>query len=305
VLEEMKEGLIDRWEADALTRGLDPKTIKAYGWSMKSIQETLGRPLSKMDKMDIRSYIDICRKENLTTRTIRSRLNALSSFYDFLIFEGVRKDNPIREVRARYLSQYKTASEQHTHKIISVEDAARLVDACVDIRDKAMLLIMLKTGIRRGELLSMEVGDINWKNQSIMLKPKKKRSNRIVFFDDEAGYYLKHWQEVRESRNPICPALWISTWGKKIDYGSLQHTIQKAALQCGLHDSASPRMEDHFSAHCTRRFFTTHLMRAGMPREFIQELRGDVRREAIDIYYHVDMEELRRSYLAHIPQLGV
>jgi integrase/recombinase XerD len=65
-------------------------------------------------------------------------------------------------------------------------------------------------------------------------------------------------------------------------------------------------MKDHFSAHCTRHFFTTHhLMRAEMPREFIQELRGDVRREAIDIYYHVDMEELRRSYLAHIPQLGV
>jgi integrase len=114
-------------------------------------------------------------------------LNDFLYRHDFLIFEGVRKDNPIREVRARYLSQYKTASEQHTHKIISVEDAARLVDACVDIRDKAMLLIMLKTGIRRGELLSMEVGDINWKNQSIMLKPKKKRSNRIVFFDDESG----------------------------------------------------------------------------------------------------------------------
>jgi integrase len=108
----------------------------------------------------------------------------------------------MREVRVRYLSQYKTISEQHTHKIISVEDAARLVNACVDIRDKAMLLIMLKTGIRPGELLSMEVGDINWKNQSIMLKPKKKRSNRIVFFDDEAGYYLKHWLEVMESRNP-------------------------------------------------------------------------------------------------------
>jgi site-specific recombinase XerD len=59
VLEEMKADLISRWEADALTRGLDPKTIKAYGWSLKSIQETLGRPLSKMDKMDIRSYIDI------------------------------------------------------------------------------------------------------------------------------------------------------------------------------------------------------------------------------------------------------
>jgi integrase/recombinase XerD len=68
-----------------------------------------------------------------------------------------------------------------------VEDAAHLVDACVDIRDKAMLLIMLKTGIRRGELLSMEIGDINWKNQSIMLKPKKKRSNRIVLHRERGG----------------------------------------------------------------------------------------------------------------------
>jgi integrase/recombinase XerD len=48
-----------------------------------------------------------------------------------------------------------------------------------------------------------------------------------------------------------------------------------------------------------------HLCRVGMPREFIQELRGDVRKEAIDIYDHIDKDELRRSYMAHIPQLGV
>jgi integrase/recombinase XerD len=42
-----------------------------------------------------------------------------------------------------------------------------------------------------------------------------------------------------------------------------------------------------------------------MPREFIQELRGDARKEAIDIYDHIDRKELRESYLAHIPQLGI
>jgi integrase/recombinase XerD len=42
-----------------------------------------------------------------------------------------------------------------------------------------------------------------------------------------------------------------------------------------------------------------------MPREFIQELRGDLRKEAIDIYDHIDIKELRDSYLAHIPKLGV
>ena len=42
-----------------------------------------------------------------------------------------------------------------------------------------------------------------------------------------------------------------------------------------------------------------------MPRDFVKEIRGDVRREAIDIYNHIDKEELRESYLAHIPQLGI
>jgi hypothetical protein len=51
--------------------------------------------------------------------------------------------------------------------------------------------------------------------------------------------------------------------------------------------------------------FTTHLRRAGMRREFIQELRGDSRREAIDIYNHIDLKGLKEAYLACIPQLGI
>jgi site-specific recombinase XerD len=60
------------------------------------------------------------------------------------------------------------------------------------------------------------------------------------------------------------------------------------------------------SAHIAcRHWFTIHLRRAGMPRQFIQELRGGVRKEAIDIYDHIYEKELRESYLAHIPQLGI
>jgi integrase/recombinase XerD len=64
-------------------------------------------------------------------------------------------------------------------------------------------------------------------------------------------------------------------------------------------------MEDHFTPHCCRHWFTTHLRRAGMPREFIQELRGDKRRDAIDVYDHIDRQELRRAYLAYIPKLFI
>jgi integrase/recombinase XerD len=300
--------LLDRWESDARTRGMEKITIDGYRWCLKDFQKfsvARGRRLKDCEKMMLREYIENCRSRKLTTRTIGGRLGAISNFFEFLIFEGVRKDNPVLDVRKRYLSPYKTDSERHTHKLISVEDAARMVDACMDIRDKAILMILLKTGIRRGELLSIDVEDIHWADQSILLKPKKKRSNRIVFFDDETAFILRRWLEARAGRGPKDSSLWISTWGSRIDKGGVCYVIEKAALQCGLHDPLSDRMEDHFSAHCFRHWTTTHLLRAGMQREHVAWLRGDVSREAIDIYYHINPDDVRKSYLSHIPQLGI
>jgi len=204
------------------------------------------------------------------------------------------------------MQRYKIDGEIHTHKIISIEQATDLVDSLMDVRDKVIVLLFLKTGIRLGELVSLDMDSINWQDQSLILKITKKRSNRIVFFDDEVAHYLKRWLAIREGRDGSEEkALFLSSWGHRIGRNGIGRIIRKAAIRTDLHDARSDRMEDHFSPHCCRHWFTTHLRRAGMPREFIQELRGDVRREAIDIYDHIDKEELRKSYLAHIPQLGV
>jgi len=297
--------VIDQWAADASTRGLSGQTIYTYAKGLRGFSKFLGRPIEGASKMDVRAYVDLQRKNKATTRTIRGRLNALSSFYEFLMFEGIRSDNPVQEVRKRYLTQYKASSEEHTHKLISVEDMARLVNGMIDIRNKAMLLVMAKTGVRRGELLSMEVRDINWQNQSILLKEKRKRSNRIVFFDDETAYVLRRWLEIRKSRAPRDQSLWIDTCGKRIGSGALRHNIEKAAVLCGLHDPDSDRMEDHFTSHCCRHWMATHLLRAGMNRDYVKWLRGDVMKEAIDVYFHIDPDDVRKAYLAHVPQLGV
>jgi integrase/recombinase XerD len=149
------------------------------------------------------------------------------------------------------------------------------------------------------------VDSISWKDQSITLKPTKKRSNRKVFFDDETAYCLKRWLEVREKRKGSDePALFLSSHGGRLE-GGLHDVIRKAALQAGLHDAGSERMEDHFSAHCCRHWFTTYLLRAGMRREYVAWLRGDAIKEAVDIYFHISPEDVRKQYLANIPQLGV
>ena len=80
---------------------------------------------------------------------------------------------------------------------------------------------------------------------------------------------------------------------------------EKPTVRVGLHNPNYERREDHFSPHCCRHWFTTRLIEAGMPRDYVKELRGDARREAIDIYNHIDKKMLKESYLTCMPQLGV
>jgi integrase/recombinase XerD len=165
--------------------------------------------------------------------------------------------------------------------------------------------LLAKTGLRRKELIILDVDDMDWVDQSIRLKPSPKRTNRTVFFDDEAAIILHRWIKPRETRNVKgAKALFINNLGGRLNRNGVYLAVSKPAEMIGLHNPNSDRMDDHFSPRCCRHWFTTHLRRAGMPREFIQELRGDVRKEAIDIYDHIDKKELRESYLAKISQLG-
>jgi len=92
-------------------------------------------------------------------------------------------------------------------------------------------------------------------------------------------------------------ALFISNKGGQLYRNGIYIAVTEPEERIGLHNPNSDLMEDHFSPHCCRHWFTTRLRRVGMPREFIQELRGDVRRKAIDIYDHVDKKELKESCL--------
>jgi integrase/recombinase XerD len=100
-------------------------------------------------------------------------------------------------------------------------------------------------------------------------------------------------------------ALFPSRLESRISTRQIDTIIERHAARVGLHNPKSKSLEDRFTPHCCRHWFTTHLIRAGMTREFVKELRGDARREAIDIYNHIDRKELQESYLAHIPQLGI
>ncbi len=303
--------LISKFKDDCLVRGLSDRTIDGYVSGLRLFSSFLnknGYSLFSVDREILRKYLAVFRKSGLSDKTIMNRFSAFSSFYEYAVFEGLLDRNVVLEIRKRYLRSYKfDDTSGGVRKLISVEDMSRFVGSIFDVRDKSIALLFAKTGIRRTELINIDVDDVDWDRLSITLKPTHKRSNRVVFFDFETSFVLKRWVKKRNMvANSGCRALFVSyNTGERVERNGVYKSFVNWAVTCGLHDSSSRRVEDHFTPHCCRHWFTTHLRRAGMPRDFIKELRGDKRRDAMDVYYHIDKEELRKSYLACIPQLGV
>lgn len=253
---------------------------------------------------DLLSYLGYLRAKGLRKSSLDRNFSCLSAWFAYLVKTKQLAQNPIPEIQKDYLKNFK--KEIRRRQLISVPEATRMIASTIDTKDRAVLVLLFKTGIRRNELITLDIDDVNLEKRIITLKPTPKRSNLTVFFDDEAERALARWLKSRELRyKEDQKALFLSNRGLRLGKQAVDDAVREAALRVSLHDSKSDRLEDKFTPHCCRHWFTTHLRRAGMPREFIQELRGDQRREAIDIYDHIDLKELRESYLAHIPKLGV
>ena len=169
--------------------------------------------------------------------------------------------------------------------------------------DLAILMMLAKTGIRRGELLDLKIDNIDLKHGIIRLPPKAKRSQRIVFIDQELFNVLNCYIQWRAQR-ALTPWLWINkNSGKKMDRDYPGELISSLAVPLGLHQPHGPLCY-RLTPHCFRHYFTSHLFRAGMDPQYIMWLRGDsMGRQSWQIYNHIDPESVRAEYLRLVPKL--
>ena len=308
ILEEARE-LIEEFCEDCRLRNMTDESIRRYKSCLQIFAKFLaekGVRIVDVDKKVLKAFLSFLKQRGVKYKTLENYFSALSSFYDFLVFEELVDRNIVLPFRRRYLRRYKDDCDDPERKIISVEEMSKFVNSILDPRDKAIVVLLAKTGIRRGELIRIDVDDINWEDYSITLKPTAKRSRRVVFFDDECAIVLKRWLRIREKLKPKTKALFVSYQsGRRIDRNTVYRIVTTHAQRLGLHNPESDRIEDHFTPHYLRHWFTTMMRRRGMPREFLKELRGDKRKEAVDRYDHIDREELRRMYLACVPKLGI
>ncbi|MBN2604184.1 MAG: tyrosine-type recombinase/integrase [Candidatus Thermoplasmatota archaeon] len=303
--------LIKKFEKDCELRDCSPWTIQSYYSNLNIFSgflETYNLSMLDLDRDILREYIAYEKENGHRKKTIGNRFSTISSFCDYAVYEKLMEKNIVNDVRKRYLNPYKDNYNDNMRKFINIKECSYFVNSILDLRDKTIVVLFHKTGPRRRELVAIDVDDICWRNYSIQLKPTHKRSNLTVFFDYECALLLKKWLKKRELMvDEDNPALFPSYIDKKkrLNRNGVGEIFKKWAILAGLYEPNSNRIEDKYTPHCARHWFTTHLRRAGMPREYIKWLRGDKLSEAMDIYNRIDPEDVRKSYLSCIPKLGI
>jgi integrase/recombinase XerD len=293
--------ILDDFLLDCRIRNFSPRTVQSYKSDLKYF---LSRHSVQVSPEDLKDFLVHIRDEKgYAPSTVENYFAALSSFYDFLEWEGVIEKNLVPQFRKRYLRQYKEQRNEE-RQLISLDQMRDLIDSAEWICQKAMFIFFAKTGIRRQELIDLDVQDLYVSKRYAVLKPHAKRSNRVVFFDDECSQVLEAWLEWRKAHKVKTKALFIGIKGGRISRDTVYEATTEHAQKLGFHNTEG-LLNEKFTPHCFRHWFTTWLRRAGCPRAIIQELRGDTRKEAIDIYDHITQEELKESYLKYIPKLWI
>jgi site-specific recombinase XerD len=301
-----QKNLIAEFTATLELRGKSTHTIAQYPTAVQTLYDFTGGELLDVDAEVLERYLASLRSRKLTYNTLRQYFVALASFYQFMVFKKYVTANPIPSFRDYYLKQSKSHDTAQRRQCISIDDAKTLVGSILDLKEKAVVVLLLKTGLRRHECSELDFDDVSMPNQTIRLKPAAKRSNEIVYFDDETAYVLNRWLKLREKENTKqIPALFLDRYGNRLSPLAICRIVTKHATAVDLHKPSSKHLEDRLTPHSLRHWFVTNLLEAGMSREMVKELRGDSQHEAIDIYYHIDKNKLRQSYLTYIPQLDL
>ncbi|MDH3392012.1 MAG: tyrosine-type recombinase/integrase [Desulfobulbaceae bacterium] len=251
-------------------QGLSANTIRASATAVISFLSFLGgagKSLEDLTRSDIEAYVEAEQDRGLSILSVDGKIRSLYPFISFLVTQNTAAP-AILEHRLQ------VKKPETLPRAIPPDDLAKLLAVLDNIRDRAMVLLLLRTGMRIGELLELTVMDINLVEHQITIYiGEKNYQGRVVYFGEDAGEALLAWLDIREpSRN----YLFYGRKDQPLSYVAAWFRISTCFKKAGL--SHKP-----YSPHCLRHTFATEVLNAGMRLEVVQQLLG-----------HKDIEMTRR-----------
>lgn len=283
-------------------RNLTPNTRNNYLIDIRQFQKFLTKnytfaedsgvdTLMHVDHMMLRAFLGSLYREKVKKVTISRKVTALRTFFNYLLREGMVKNNPAEMIQAPRIEKYIPA-------FLSVDEMLALLKAdggtgAMAFRDRAIIELFYSSGIRLSELVGLNIGDIDFIQGLIKVRGKG-RKERVVPVGDPAltvlREYLENRKEVSEtlsyggSKDPV----FVGKSGTRLSTRTVARILDKMVLMSGLKRKISP--------HVLRHTFATHMMEAGADLRAIQELLGHESLSTTQKYTSVSVGRLLEVY---------
>jgi site-specific recombinase XerD len=263
--------------------GCSEKTLKYYETTITALVSSLGKSVRHILTEDLRTYLIEYQTKNQSSRvTIDNIRRIFSSFFSWLEDEDYIIKSP-----ARRIHKVKTAS--NIKETYSDEDLEKMRDNCGELRDLAMIDMLVSTGMRVGEMVLLNRKNIDFSERECVVFGKGDKE-RIVYFDARAKLHL---QEYLDSRTDENPALFVTLRAphERIQIGGIEHRFREMGKRLNI-----PKVHPHKF----RRTLATMAIDKGMPIEQLQRLLGHQRIDTTLQYAMVKQSNVKTAHRKYI-----
>ena len=279
-----------------IERAMSQNTVASYCSDIAKFLEYFdapGRevPADRLTAGDINEYL--ASGSGRSRRSQARLLSALRSFYNWMVLEGMVKDNPCDRVDMPKLGRY-------LPDVLSEDEVFRIIDS-VNVstwqgcRDKAILEVLYGCGIRVSEAVDLKVSGLYFKDGFIRVIGKGNKE-RLVPLNDMAAESLKSYLDRRPepASAELDDVVFLNRFGKPLSRQSMFKMVKTQALLADVRKEISP--------HTFRHSFATHLVEHGADLRVVQEMLGHESVTTTEIYTHIDSSTWHKNVLEHHPR---
>jgi integrase/recombinase XerC len=284
-------------------RGVSPHTLRAYSRELHALADyviaALGNSfaIETLEHRQIRAYLSELYGRGLSKASVARALAAIRSWFKWLARRGYVEQNPAVLVATPKLPK-------HLPRVPTIEEMNRVTDAAADDvatwpeRDRVIFELLYGCGIRNAELVGLDLRDIHWANEAILVRGKG-RKERYVPLGDAAAEALRKYLSLREAKlaaaGKSSDALLLNARLRRTASGlgrlttrSVGRIVKKIALAHGLAADVHP--------HTLRHAFGTHMLEEGADLRAIQELLGHERLSTTQRYTQLTVGQVAEVY---------
>lgn len=259
--------------------GCSERTLNYYETTIKTMVDKLSKKVNSIETEDLRNYLsEYQAKNNCSKVTIDNVRRILSSFFAWLEDEDYIMKSPVRRI-------HKVKATQTVKETYTDEELEEMRDACVEIRDLAMVDFLASTGVRVGELVNLDRVDIDMQERSCVVLGKGGKE-REVYFDARTKIHLQNYLNSRTDNNP---ALFVSLL-RPYD------RLKISGVEIRLRELGKRINIKKIHPHKFRRTMATKAIDKGMPIEQVQVLLGHRKIDTTLQYAMVNQNNVRNSH---------